>query len=83
MCVQVRTCCWRVSVQRLGVSDGHGVKDLVQELQGPVQVDFDPARGLLDALPGVVGPPAFNKTHPENAEPSEVIDPDAGGGRET
>lgn len=59
------------------------MKDLVQQLQSPVQVNFDPAGGLLDALPRVVRPPAFHKTHSENAKPSEVIDPNAGGCRQT
>lgn len=73
----------RLSVQRLGVRYRHGMKDLVQQLKSPVQVDFDPAGGLLDALPRVVRPPAFHKTHSENAQPSEVVDPNAGSCRET
>ena len=39
-------------------------------------MDFNPARRFLDALAGVVWPPAFNKTHPENTQPPEVIHPD-------
>ena len=73
MCVCVGGGC---SVKRLGVSDGHGVQHLVQQLQGPVQVDLDPARGLLDALPWVVGAPALYKAHPEDAEAPQVVHPD-------
>lgn len=71
------------SVQRLGVGDGHGVQDLVQELQGSVQVDLDPAGGLLDALAGVVRPPALDEAHPEDAQPPEVVDADARRCRQT
>lgn len=71
------------SVEGLGVGDGHGVQDLVQQLQSSVQVDLDPARRLLDALPGVVGPPALHEAHPQDAQPAKVVHADAGGGRQT
>lgn len=71
------------SVQGLGVGDGHGVQDLVQQLQSPVQVDLDPARRLLDALPGVVGPPALHEAHPQDAQAAQVVHADARGGRQT
>lgn len=71
------------SVQRLGVGYGHGVQHLVQQLQGPVQVDLDPAWGLLDALPRVIGAPAFHKAHAQDAQPAQVIHADASGRRQT
>lgn len=71
------------SVEGLGVGDGHGVQDLVQQLQSPVQVDFDPARRLLDALPGVIGPPTLHEAHPQDAQPAQVVHADARGGRQT
>lgn len=46
-------------------------------------MDLDPAGGLLDALPGVVGTPALDEAHPENAEPAEVVHTDAGSCWET
>lgn len=73
----------RGSVQGLGVGDGHGVQHLVQQLQGPVQVDLDPARRLLDALPGVVGPPALHEAHPQDAQAPQVVHADARGRRQT
>lgn len=56
------------SVQGLRVSDGHGVEYLIQQLQGTMQVDFDPAGRLLDALPRVVRAPAFNEAHAQDAK---------------
>lgn len=46
-------------------------------------MDFDPAGGLLDALPRVVGPPAFHKAHAQNAQPAQVVDSDSRRGRQT
>lgn len=40
-------------------------------------MDLDPAGGLLDALAGVVRSPALDKTHPEDAQPPQVIYADA------
>lgn len=78
---------WRLrvcrSVQGLGVGDGHGVQDLVQQLQSPVQVDLDPARRLLDALPGVVGPPPLHKAEPQDAQAPQVVHADARRCRQT
>lgn len=69
------------SVERLGVGYGHGVQDFVQELQGSVQVDLDPAWRFLDALARVIGPPALDEAHPQDAQPAQVVNPDAGSGR--
>lgn len=60
---------WR-SVQGLRVGDGHGVKHLIQQLQGTMQVDLDPAGCLLDTLPWVVGAPAFDEAHAQDAQTS-------------
>lgn len=59
------------------------MQHLVQQLQGAVQVDLDPARRLLDALPRVVGPPALDKAHPQDAQAPQVIHADASRGRQT
>ena len=72
----------KASVQGLRVGDGHGVQDLVEELEGAVEVDLDPTRRLLNALPGVIGAPTFDEAHAEDAEAAEVVDSDAGGGGE-
>lgn len=48
-----------------------------------MQVDLDPAGGLLDALAGVVRSPALDKTHPEDAQPPKVVDADARRCRQT
>lgn len=46
-------------------------------------MDFDPAGRLLDALPRVVGPPAFHEAHAQNAQPAQVVDSDSRRGRQT
>jgi len=62
-----------------GSSHWHRLQHLVKNLQGPVEVDLNPARGLFDRFPVVVRPPAFYKRHPKDARSPEVIDPDTGG----
>lgn len=42
-----------------------------------MQVDLDPAGGLLDALAGVVRSPALDKAHPEDTQPPQVVYADA------
>lgn len=71
------------SVQWLWVSYGHGVQHLIQELQGPVQVDLDPAWCLLNALPWVIGTPAFHEAHAQDAQPAQIIHTDASCSRQT
>ena len=44
------------------------MQDLVEELEGAVEVDLDPTRRLLNALPGVIGAPTFDEAHAEDAE---------------
>lgn len=46
-------------------------------------MDLDPAWRLFDALTWVVGPPAFHEAHPQDAQPAQVIHPDAGSSRQT
>lgn len=65
------------SVQGLRVSDGHGVEHLVQQLQGAVQVDLDPAGRLFNALPWVVRAPALHKAHAQDAQASQVVHTDS------
>ena len=50
------------------------MKDLVQPLEGPMQVHFDPARGGGDVLPVILGSPAFHKAHPDSAHFSQLVD---------
>lgn len=54
------------------------MEDLIQELQGSVQVDFNPAGSVLDALAGVVRAPALDEAEPEDAQAAEVVDANAG-----
>lgn len=61
------------SVEGLRVSDGHGVENFVQQLQGAVQVDLDPAGRLFDALPWVVRAPALHKAHAQDAQAPQVV----------
>ena len=42
----------------------HLGEHLVQPLEGPMQVHFDPARGGGDVLPVILGSPALHKAHP-------------------
>lgn len=57
---------------------GHGVQHLVQQLQRPVQVHFNPARRLLDGLSRVVRAPALDEAEAEDAEPAQVVHADPG-----
>eukprot|EP00095_Tigriopus_kingsejongensis_P001835 maker-scaffold10_size831480-snap-gene-6.9 protein:Tk01835 transcript:maker-scaffold10_size831480-snap-gene-6.9-mRNA-1 annotation:"viral iap-associated factor homolog" len=60
----------------------NGVQNLVQELESPMQMHLDPARGFLDRLPVVIRTPAFHKRQTEDAETSEVVHSDPGRGRQ-
>lgn len=64
------------SVSRPRVGQRHRVQHLIQKLQSAVQVDFHPAGGVFNALTWVVGPPAFHKAEPQDAEPPQVIHAD-------
>jgi len=56
----------------------NGVKqNFVENLKGTMELDFDPAWCLLDRLSVVVGTPTLDKREPEDAQPPEVVDPDA------
>lgn len=46
-------------------------------------MDFDPAGRFLDALSRVIGTPAFHEAHPQDAEPAQVVHPDACSCRQT
>ena len=54
---------------------GHVVEDIVQELEGTVELDLYPTGGLLYALPPIVWTPPLDKTQPKNAESPKVIHP--------
>lgn len=41
-------------------------------------MDLDPAGGLLDARPGVVGTPALDEAHAQDAQSPQVVHSDAG-----
>lgn len=49
------------------------MQHLVQELQRSVQVDLQPAGGVLDALTGVITAPTFNKAQTHNTHPAQVV----------
>ena len=53
------------------------MQDIIKELEGAVESDFNPAWCLFDALSSVVWPPSLDKTQPENTQTSEVINTDA------
>ena len=42
------------------------------------ETDLDPARRFFDGLARVVGPPALDEGEPQDAEPAQVVDADAG-----
>lgn len=65
------------------IADRQRLKNLVEQLKGTMELDLDPARGVLDRWSRIIGPPALDKAQPDDAEPSKVISPDAGGGRQT
>lgn len=52
---------------------GHVVEDVVEELEGSVERDLNPTRGLLDALAAVIRTPALHKAQAEYAQPPEVV----------
>ena len=49
------------------------VQHLVKQLQCPVQVNLQPAGGVLDALTGVITPPTFNKAQTHDTQPAQVV----------
>lgn len=49
------------------------VQHLVQQLQCTVQMHLQPARGVLDALSGVIAAPTFHKAEPHDAQPAQVV----------
>lgn len=52
----------------------HLGQNLVQPLQGTVQMQLDPAWSACDSLPPVLGSPAFDKAHADGAHPCELVD---------
>jgi len=64
------------------VTDGHRVENLVKDLESPMKVHLDPARGLLDRLPIIVWTPALHEGEPEDAKSSEIVHPDPSRGAE-
>lgn len=52
----------------------HLSENLVQPLQGTIQMQLDPARSACDSLSPVLGSPAFNKTHADGAHSGKLID---------
>lgn len=51
----------------------HLGQNLVQPLEGPVQMQLDPAGGARHCLPSVLCSPAFDKTHANGAHPGQLI----------
>ena len=52
----------------------HLLQDLVQPLQGPVEVDLYPAGRGRDLLPPVLLPPALHERYPDGAHPRQIVD---------
>lgn len=52
----------------------HLSENLVQPLQGTIQMQLYPARSACDSLSPVLGPPAFDKAHAYGAHPGKLID---------
>lgn len=46
-------------------------------------MDLNPAGCLFDALPWVVRPPALHEAHSQDAQPAQVINPNACSSRQT
>ena len=61
------------SVDGVRLHERHGMKHLVKELEGSMEMDLDPARGLLDALSGVIRAPPFDEAHTQDAQPTQVV----------
>lgn len=61
---------------------GQGVQDVVEQLQGAVQVHLDPAGRAGDAGPGVVGPPALDEAQPNEAQAPQVVHAEPRGHRQ-
>merc|ERR1719489_168841 len=70
---------WQVLLWALWMRSVGEEEKLVKELQGSVQVDFDPAGRFLDGFSVVVWSPAFDKGQAEDALAAEVVDADSGG----
>ncbi len=49
------------------------VQHLVEQLQRSVQVNLQPAGGVLDALTRVIAPPTFNEAQTHNTQPAQVV----------
>lgn len=49
------------------------MQHLVQQLQRSVQVNLQPAGGVLDALPRVITPPTFNEAQTHDTQPAQVV----------
>lgn len=59
--------------------DGHCVQNLVEQLQSSMQMNFDPARCVLDGVARIIRTPALDKAQPENAKTSQIVDANASG----
>lgn len=64
-------------VRLLLLQHGRGLQHLVEQLQRTVEVNFDPARRLFDCPTRVVGAPALDKRHSQDAQSTKIIDADA------
>lgn len=59
------------------------LKNFVQQLKGTVELDLDPARGVLDGWTGIVGSPSLNKAQSNDTQSSQIICSNAGCSRQT
>lgn len=55
------------------VRGAHLRQHLVEPLQGPVQVDLDPARRRRHVLSVVLRPPALHERHPDSAHLGQLV----------
>lgn len=65
-----------VSLRDAGAAETRGAhlcEHLVQPLQGPVQVQLDPAGGAGHCLSPVLCSPALHKAHADGAHPGELV----------
>lgn len=71
------------SIVRPRVVNWHCVENFIQELERSVEMHFDPTRSLFDALTRIVRSPTLDERQSQNAEPTQVVDTDSSGRRQT
>lgn len=72
---QLLLTCSSTCVSERVLSRRQRVQHLVEQLQRSVQVNLQPAGGVLDALSGVVAPPTFDEAQTHDTQPAQVVHP--------